>query len=144
MPDPNFPSPEQIREFPDRGTLWLLEDPAMLQDLLRLLEPELAARLDFARAQRINRSFVPADLQKQESDLIFQVPFVGPGEGPEVWVYVLLEHQSRPDPLMPLRLLACMVELWQSQVREWEDARLPAAQRHLRPVVPVVLYTGRR
>src|SRR5262249_49337418 len=101
--------------------------------------------LDFARAERVNRSFIPADLQKQESDLIFRVPFQHPEpEGPEVWVYVLLEHQSKPDPLMPLRLLEAMVELWRLQIREWEDRRLPAAQRRLRPVVPLVFYTGVR
>src|SRR5213082_2707993 len=106
MPERNTPSPDVIREFNDRGTLWLLEDPANLRDLLRIVEPEVAERLDFSRAERVNRSFIPADLQKRESDLIFRVPFLQPKEeGPEVWLYILLEHQSRPDPLMPLRVL---------------------------------------
>lgn len=117
----------------------------MLRDLLRLLEPGLAERLDVARAVRVNRSLIPADLQKQESDLIFRVPLRTPAAaGPEVWLYLLLEHQSKPDPLMPLRLLAAMVELWQTQVREWVDRRTPAARRRLQPVVPLVLYTGQR
>jgi hypothetical protein len=59
-----------IREFYDRGNLWLFEDPQNLRDLPRLLVPELADGLDFARARRENRSFIPADLQEQESDLI--------------------------------------------------------------------------
>ena len=42
MPQPHVPSPEVIREFNDRGTLWLLEDPANLRDLLRIVEPEVA------------------------------------------------------------------------------------------------------
>src|SRR5690242_4085343 len=105
MPAPNVPSPEVIREFNDRGTLWLLEDPTNLRDLLRILEPALAERLDFSRAVRENRSFVPADLQKRETDLLFRVPFSGQSRaGAEVWVYLLLEHQSRRDRLMPLRL----------------------------------------
>lgn len=145
MPKPNAPSPDVIREFNDRGTLWLLEDPANLRDLLRIVEPEVAERLDFSRAERVNRSFIPADLQKRESDLIFRVPFLQPAqEGPEVWVYVLLEHQSRPDLLMPLRVLESMVELWRTQVREWEDTRASSAQRRLRPVIPLVFYTGQR
>ena len=57
------------------------------------------ASLDFSRAERVNRSFIPADLRKQESDLIFSVPWRGAQArlAREVWVYVLLEHQSRPD-----------------------------------------------
>src|SRR5437868_6334065 len=121
MPRPQIPSPEIIREFNDRGTLWLLEDPANLRDLMRIVAPEVADRLDFSRAERVNRSLIPADLQKRESDLIFAVPLRGePAKARRaVWVYVLLEHQSKPDLLMPLRLLFCMVQLWESQRREW-------------------------
>ena len=87
---------------PKRGSpaLWLLEDPTNLRDLLRLVEPQVAERLDFSRAERVNRSFIPTNLQKRESDLIFSVPWRR-GEArkaPQVWVYVLLEHQSRPTP----------------------------------------------
>lgn len=132
MPDPHAdgrrqrrrrPSDRVIREFNDRGTLWLLEDPANLRDLLRILDPAIAGRLDVSRAQRVNRSFVPADLRKQESDLIFRMQFAAPAEAhAEVWVYVLLEHQSRPDPWMPLRLLLYMTHVWDLQRREWEAA----------------------
>jgi len=63
MPDkPTIPLPP-IREFNDRATLWLLEDPANLRDLLQICEPDLAPLLDFTRAERVNRSFIPADLQ---------------------------------------------------------------------------------
>lgn len=138
------PSPEVIREFNDRGTLWLLEDPANLQDVLRILEPSLAERLDFRRATRVNRSFVPADLEKQEGDLLFRVPYRRARTGARaVWVYVLLEHQSRRDPEMALRLLLYMAQLWDTQHREWQDARAPARARRLLPVVPIVFYTGR-
>lgn len=75
---PGRPSREVIREFMDRGVLWLLEDPANTGELLRILEPDLATHLDFQRAQRVNRSLIPADLQKQESDLIFSVPYREP------------------------------------------------------------------
>src|SRR5436305_801327 len=87
-----------VREFHDRGALWLFEDPQQLQDLLRILEPALAEQLDFQRARRENRSFIPADLLKQESDLIYLVPLRG-ARRQAVWVYLLLEHQSKPDPL---------------------------------------------
>jgi hypothetical protein len=132
-----------IREFDDRSSLWLLEDPQLLRGLLQILDPQLVERLDFAHARRLNRSFIPADLQKEESDLVYAVPFSG-GRGRQVWVYVLLEHQSEPDPLMALRLYLYMGELWDTQRREWEDRSTPAAARRLFPIIPVVYYTGER
>lgn len=143
MSERRFPGAEHLREFSDRSTLWLLEDPANLRDLVRLLEPAVADCLDFDQALRVNRSFILADLQKQESDVIFRVP-ARSGEGglSEVWVYVLLEHQSSPDREMPLRLLLYMTQLWSLQLREWRDRNVPTAERRLTPVVPVVLYTG--
>lgn len=53
-----------VREFNDRATLWLFEDPHNLRDLLRIHSPELVTHLDFDQAERINRSFIPPDLQK--------------------------------------------------------------------------------
>jgi putative YhgA-like transposase len=147
--DPNAsPRPQPldlplIREFDDRSSLWLLEDPQLLRGLLQILDPHLVEHLDFAHARRINRSFIPADLQKEESDLVYAVPFRGAG-GPEVWVYVLLEHQSKPDPLMSLRLYLYMGELWNAQRREWEDRNTPAGEQRLLPIIPVLYYTGEK
>src|SRR5258706_14241433 len=131
-----------VREFADRGTIWLLESPESLRDLVRLMGGEVADRLDFSRAERINRSFIPDDLQKQEADLLFRVPF-REGKG-EVLVYVLLEHQSRPDRTMGLRLLSYMVELWQSQIREYKIGKVAASKWRLHPIVPIGVYTGKR
>ena len=125
-----------------RSSLWLLEDPLLLRGLVQILDPQLVERLDFAHARRINRSFIPADLQKEESDLVYAVPFRGANR--EVWVYVLLEHQSKPAPLMSLRLYLYMGELWDSQQREWEDRNTPVGERRLLPIIPVVYYTGEK
>jgi predicted transposase YdaD len=112
-----------IREFADRGVLWLLESPRNLEDLVRIVAERVAVRLDFARAEREERTFVPDSLRKQEGDVLFRVPF---REGRRaVWIYILLEHQSRPDRTMGLRLLSYMVQVWTKQCRGWEDARTP-------------------
>jgi hypothetical protein len=149
--NPNIPSAEVIREFPDRGAQWLLEDPRHLRDLLQLVEPDLAARLEVDRAQRINRTLIPPDLRKQESDLIFRLPYrtrregaelEASGEAGEVLIYVLLEHQSRHDRLMVLRLLLYMAQLWAEQRRQAETSNLPDTQFRLIPVIPIIFYTG--
>jgi hypothetical protein len=137
-----------VREFNDQATLWLLEDPHNLRDLLRIHSPPLVEHLDFDRAERVNRSFIPEDLQKEESDLLFRVPFaLRSAEGEvvsEVWIYVLLEHQSKPHPLMPLRVLSYLLALWKQLYREWEDASTPTEERRLPVVVPFIFYTGER
>jgi predicted transposase YdaD len=137
-----------VQEFNDRATLWLLEDPHNLRDLLRIHSPPLVEHLDFDRAERVNRSFIPEDLQKEESDLLFRIPFLlSSAEGEvisEVWIYVLLEHQSKPHLLMPLRVLSYLLALWKQLLREWEDANIPAEARRLPVVVPFVFYTGER
>jgi hypothetical protein len=55
-----------IREFDDRGSLWLFEDPENLRGLLQILDADLAARLDFTRATRATRSFIRPDLREKE------------------------------------------------------------------------------
>src|SRR5438034_11198048 len=109
-PHSHRPPHEVIREFNDRGPQWLFEDPENVRGALQLVAPELAAELDFARAQRINRTFIPADLQKQESDVLLRVPFrpAAEGDSGEVWVYVLIENQKRPDRRKALRELLYM------------------------------------
>src|SRR5438105_3513795 len=122
-----------VREFADRGTLWLLDLPENLRGLLKLVAADLVDKLDFSKAERLNRSFIPDDLQKQEADLLYKVPFQR-GRG-FVWIYVLLEHQSKPDRTMAYRLLSYMVQLWEGQVNSARDAKKPVK---LYPILPLV------
>ncbi len=142
MSETSGESEPPIREFADRGTLWLLEAPENLRGLVEIVAKTLADKLDFARAERINRSFIPDTLHKQEADLLYRVPYRD-SKG-EVWIYVLLEHQSKPDKTMGLRLLSYMVELWMTQVRQYRDEQKPVSQWQLLPIIPLVFYTGKR
>lgn len=133
-----------IREFADRGVLWLLESKENLRSLVRMLAADIADTLDFSQAERDNRSFIPDDLHKQEADLLYRVPLASKDGKGAIWIYVLLEHQSSPDRSMGLRLLIYMVKVWEAQRRAWLDARLPASKWRLYPILPIVFYTGKR
>ena len=100
-----------IRDFNDRGLIWLFESPSIFGDLARLLSAELAAKLDFSRAERMNRSLVPDTLYKQEADLIYQIPYLK--EKGEVCVTLISENQSNPDKQMWLRYLSYEVRIWE-------------------------------
>lgn len=129
-----------IREFQDRGMRWLLELPENLGGVLQLLAREIADHLDFHQAEQINRSLLSVTLQKRETDLLYRVPFIEAEQ--EIWIYVLLEHQSTPERLMGLRMLDYMVRVWDIQRRRWEDEHKPENQCRLSPILPIVLYTG--
>lgn len=62
----------------------------------------------------------------------------------EIWIYILIEHQSDRDEAMGLRLLIYIVQLWETQRSEYLQKKIPVSQWRLRPVVPILFYTGQR
>ena len=76
----------------------------MVCDLLREMIGEAWVELvDFASAERVNASFVSEKRKNRESDAIWK--FRRRDSDDPVYVYVLLEFQSRPDRYMPVRLM---------------------------------------
>ena len=131
-----------IQHFPDRSARWLLQEKENVRGLIEIVADQIASRLDFARLAQQNRSFVSETLREQEADLIFSVPFDGDSETDELIIYILLEHQSTVDASMGFRVLFYMTQIWDSQRREWESAEVPRSEWRLRPILPVVFYTG--
>ncbi len=96
--------------------------------------------MDFDRAEMERREILMEDWRKRECDLFFRVPFRD-GAG---WVLIclLLEHQSSPDPRIPLRTLVYAVSWWEREWKEWETAHDFRVPLRLTPVLPIVFYTG--
>ena len=116
----------------------LFSRPRMVRDLLE----GFAARgwsgaLDFDSLDPVPASFVSHDLRQRHGDLVWRVRFGGDG-----WLYLmlLLEFQSTVDPAMAARMLTYTGLLYQRLAADGvlgEHGVLP-------PVLPVVLYNGRR
>ncbi|MCY4377612.1 MAG: Rpn family recombination-promoting nuclease/putative transposase [Spirochaetaceae bacterium] len=81
-------------------------------------------------------SFIDDRLRDSESDLLYEVR--RKAGGAPAWLYVLLEHQSTPDPWLRLRLLKYSIRIWE------RDRRRHPQEERLRPIVPLVLYQGER
>jgi predicted transposase/invertase (TIGR01784 family) len=115
-----------------RGVLGV---PANAASQLRAVLPgALAARLDLDQLTQVPDSFVDEALRWRYSDLLFTVPL----DGRQAFVYVLIEHQSRADPLMAFRMLRYVIRIWDHYLRGHRQARqLPA-------VIPLVVHHGRR
>lgn len=93
-----------------------------------------AAQLDPASLERVNGSYVSEDCVQRHSDMVWRLLLAGRW----VYLYLLLEFQSSPDPWMALRMRAYAALLQQDLVKRHE---LPAPG-YLAPVLPIVLYTG--
>ncbi|HEV2844478.1 MAG TPA: Rpn family recombination-promoting nuclease/putative transposase [Thermoanaerobaculia bacterium] len=109
----------------------------MIQDLLREIVGERwVERIDLDSGERVSASFVSPKHENRESDVIWKFRRKD-GEEP-VYVYILLEFQSRPDPSMPVRLMGYESLFYQALM-----ASQPAAGwRKLPLIIPVVVYNG--
>jgi hypothetical protein len=113
----------------------VLGEPVNAASQLRAALPAaLAGRLDLDRLERVSGSFVDATLAWRHSDLLFTVPMADR----EALVYVLVEHQSSADPLMPFRMLRYVVRIWDHYL-----ARHPGAAQ-LPVVIPLVVHHNKR
>ena len=116
----------------------LFSRPRMVRDLL----DGFAARgwsgaLDFDTLAPLPASFVSEDLQQRHGDLVWRIRFRD-----DRWLYLvlLLEFQATVDPAMAPRMLTYTALLYQRLDADGvlrDHGALP-------PVLPVVLYNGRR
>ncbi len=109
----------------------VFSDPDKAGALFRAhLPEELTRGIEWNSLALLPSSFVKRDLRQTHSDLLFSARL----HGRETLLYLVFEHQSTPDPLMPLSLLGYMVEIMLAHTR---DRSLP-----LPPVVGFVLHQG--
>ena len=115
----------------------LFSHPQMVRDLLAgFVREGWVKQLDYDSLEKVGSSYVSDSLRTRESDVVWRVRW---GER-WIYIYLLLEFQSRPDTYMAVRILAYIALLYQDIVR---GQRL-AARGRLPPVLPIVLYNGTR
>jgi len=102
---------------------------------LRAVLPEgLLAYVDLDTLAPVPGGFVDAALRERTADLLFTAR--GRGGGEPFLIHLLLEHQSKVDRWMPLRLLDYQQRIWERWWREHGGAA------ELPPIVCVVLHHG--
>lgn len=124
----------------------MLEHAANVQDMLSLLRIPWFEEIDFGHLELIKTTFIHRDYRHLESDIVLTAPLTGGSKGARktVLIYILIEHQSEPDRLMPLRLADSQIQIFRYQVRTWSQTHGSLARVRLSPVLPVVFYTGVR
>ncbi len=136
--------PEPLRDFADRFFRDALRNPDNLREFLLAAAPTLAAGFDFSRMSLVEPKFKLPDWRRREADLLVEIPHRSGDTETVALVCVLIEHQTRPDPRMPLRTLVEVALYWERQWRAWEEGASPKEELRLTPMLPIVLHTGSR
>jgi predicted transposase YdaD len=101
--------------------------------LRAVLPPALLSQLDLSSLRLSPTTFVTPELAQLHADLVYELQVAGRCG---LVCFVLYEHQSTVDPLMPLWVLLYLAGAWKHWAETHPDARtLPA-------IIPVVLYHG--
>jgi len=94
--------------------------PANIRDIIDLNDLELTSN-----------SFVDEKLKRTESDIVFSATF----NKKEGYLFLLVEHQSSPDKLMPLRIMKYMLSLVEQHIKISEDGKSPV-------IYPLIFFNG--
>ncbi len=97
------------------------------------LPGELCQLVDFDKLEIQPRSHINALRQESEVDVLFKTTI----DGHDAYLYLLLEHQSTPDPLMPFRLLKYLCNIIDHHLKENGNDKIPL-------IYPTVIYHGKR
>ena len=139
----NAHRPEDFaRQFPENGLKLLLQWPLNVRDALRIARYKQADAIDYDHLEVDPTTYVQRDYRHLESDVVLRGPLLR--RKPGILIYVLIEHQSEPDPLMPFRLLEYVLAIYRGQLRAWGQTHTSLQGFLFQPVLPLVLYTGTR
>lgn len=113
----------------------LFSHALMVEQLVRDFLPQaMAAGVDFCAMEKVAAKFHAGKGERREGDVIWRLPT----GGGDIYLYLLLEFQSRSDWWMAVRTQVYQGLLWQHIVAE---QKLKAGDR-LPPLLLVVLYNG--
>jgi predicted transposase/invertase (TIGR01784 family) len=102
--------------------------------LAGLAPPGLRDRIAWSTLRHLPGTFVAPELDQRHADVLFEAEVAGC----PALLYLLLEHQSEPDPLMPLRVLGYVMRIAERHMREHPEAR------RVPLVLPIVVHHGER
>ena len=104
------------RQFPENGLKLLLQQPLNVRDLLRIARYRHTNAIDFDRLQLDPTTYVQRDYRHLESDVVLRAP--SRRRKQSLLIYILIEHQSEPDRLMPFRVREYVLAIYRGQLRE--------------------------
>lgn len=117
----------------DRIFRHAFSEPLVVRQFLQAWLPkEFLALVDWDSLQICKISGINEALAERREDVVWHIQVAGT----DVWFYILLEHQSRPEKWMVFRAMEYTMLTWQHDLRENPQAEM------LPMVIPVIIYPG--
>src|SRR3990167_8489551 len=118
----------------DRFTRASMTNTKVFEEFFKSHLPEkIKNMIDFSSMKLCKETFVGDILTFQCVDLLYETKFDGkPG-----FLYILVEHASKPDPLLSFRMLKYMMAIMEEHLKTTKARKLPL-------IYPLVFYTGKR
>ena len=118
----------------DRFIRSVFTNPKVVREFFEANLPEkVKEAIDLNTIEPQKESFIDDKLKQQISDILFATKF----NNEEGYLYVLMEHASTPDKMLPLRLVKYMSAIVDQHLKKSESNKLPI-------IYPLVLYTGQK
>jgi len=110
----------------------MMLEPKVIKELFEChLPTHIKSIINFDTIKPEKDSFITDELDERLSDMLVSVEFNGaPG-----YIYVLIEHQSKPEKLMPFRILKYLLSIWDLHLKTTKKQSLPA-------IYPLIFYSG--
>lgn len=111
-----------------------MADKRVAREFLKSRLPEeLCQLVDFEQLTLQPRSHINDVRQESAVDVLFKTKI----DSREAYLYLLLEHQSTPDQLMPFRLLKYLCNIIDHHLKSHRTKKIPL-------IYPMVIYHGKR
>jgi len=83
--------------------------------------------------------FISKDYTEKRSDVLYKIK----KDGKEIYLYILVEHQSSIDQLMVYRFLNYMVKIWDHYI---ENNKKGSKKKNFKlpPIIPILFYDGEK
>jgi predicted transposase/invertase (TIGR01784 family) len=114
----------------------IFSNPETIKELLQdFVHEGWTQEIDYNSLEKYNASYIADSLQSREDDIIWRVKH----KNNWLYIYLLLEFQSRNDIWMALRIMVYTGLLYQDLIK----SKAVTSKDKLPPVFPLVLYNGK-
>ena len=112
-----------------------MSDPRVAEEFFKEHLPESIQKIiDWKKLELQKDSFVSDNLSLQIADMLYKTKF----DRKDGFLYILIEHQTQPEKIMPFRMVKYMVEIMEKYRNKLGGGT------YLPTIYPVIFYAGNK